>query len=88
MQYRQQLILLIESYAAARGMSAARASTIALNAGHTYQSLIDGKDITIGRFERAMAWFSQNWPEGAEWPQGVERPPSSSPVPIVPDNAA
>lgn len=80
MSYRQQLIHLIEAYAAARGMSTARASTIALNAGHTYQSLLDGKDITIGRFERAMLWFSQNWPEGASWPDGVERPkPDQSP---------
>lgn len=75
MQYRQQLILLIETYARARGVSPSRVSTVALNAGHTYQSLIDGKDITIGRFERGMVWFSTNWPEGVEWPAGIDRPP-------------
>lgn len=88
MQYRQQLISLIESYAAARGMSAARASTIALNAGHTYQSLIDGKDITIGRFERAMRWFSDNWPPGADWPADVERPQPASPSTNSSEDAA
>jgi len=74
MSYRQHLILLIEAFANARGLSPSRVSTIALNAGHTYQSLVDGKDITVGRFERAMRWFSANWPDGLEWPEGVDRP--------------
>lgn len=73
MNYRQHLILLIESYAAACGLSPSRVSTVALNAGHTYQNLLNGKDITVGRCERAMRWFSDNWPDGAEWPAGIER---------------
>lgn len=74
MSYRNHLILLIETYARARDLSTSRVSTVALNAGHTYQSLIDGRDITVGRFERAMRWFSENWPAGTEWPEGVPRP--------------
>jgi hypothetical protein len=74
MNYRQHLILLIETFASARGLSPSRVSTVALNAGHTYQNLLDGKDITVGRFERAMRWFSENWPEDAEWPADVPRP--------------
>ncbi|ASY56463.1 hypothetical protein SS05631_c15270 [Sinorhizobium sp. CCBAU 05631] len=33
-----------------------------------------GGDITVGRFNAAMRWFSVNWPEEAEWPAGVPRP--------------
>lgn len=33
-----------------------------------------GSDITVGRYNAALAWFSANWPEGAEWPHGVMRP--------------
>jgi hypothetical protein len=34
----------------------------------------DGGDIGIARFERAMQWFSDHWPENVEWPPGVPRP--------------
>ncbi len=34
--------------------------------------------LTTRSFERAMAWFSANWPEGLAWPDGVERPASDA----------
>lgn len=35
---------------------------------------IGGKaDIGVRRFERAMQWFSDNWPNG-DWPAEVPRP--------------
>ena len=33
-----------------------------------------GSDITVGRYNAALSWFSANWPDGAEWPEGVPRP--------------
>jgi hypothetical protein len=33
-----------------------------------------GADITVGRYNAAMVWFSEHWPEGAEWPGGIARP--------------
>ncbi|WP_105430190.1 hypothetical protein [Neorhizobium sp. T6_25] len=33
-----------------------------------------GSDITVGRYNAALAWFSTNWPDGAEWPHAVQRP--------------
>lgn len=33
-------------------------------------------DITVGRFNAAIVWFSENWPADAEWPTDViDRPP-------------
>ncbi|HWK65368.1 MAG TPA: hypothetical protein VNS34_10530 [Rhizobiaceae bacterium] len=34
----------------------------------------NGADITVGRFNAAIAWFSANWPEDADWPANVARP--------------
>jgi hypothetical protein len=33
-----------------------------------------GADITVGRFNAALEWFSANWPDGAAWPNDVPRP--------------
>ena len=33
----------------------------------------DGADINVGRLERTMQWFSDNWPD-ASWPAEVDRP--------------
>ena len=33
-----------------------------------------GQGFTVKTYDRAMQWFSDNWPEDAEWPAGVERP--------------
>jgi len=31
-------------------------------------------DITTGRFNAAVAWFAEHWPDGAKWPESVSRP--------------
>lgn len=31
-------------------------------------------DITTARFNAAVQWFSDHWPDGARWPVGVVRP--------------
>jgi hypothetical protein len=33
-----------------------------------------GSDITTGRFNDAIVWFSENWPASAVWPVAVPRP--------------
>jgi hypothetical protein len=33
-----------------------------------------GADITVGRYNAALAWFSENWPEKGKWPNEVPRP--------------
>lgn len=37
-------------------------------------ALEKGADIQVRRAERAMQWFSANWPDGAAWPAEVDRP--------------
>lgn len=70
-----------DAYAAARGLSRSRVSTIVFNAGMVLDRIASGKDLTTASFERAMRWFSDHWPENAEWPAHVERPVSPPPRP-------
>ncbi|MDE3797621.1 hypothetical protein GOB46_21030 [Sinorhizobium meliloti] len=75
MTLREQLILVSDEFGRARGIGRQRVSTIVLNRGSTLDLLAQGRsDLNTGTFERAMIWFSENWPEGAEWPAGVPRP--------------
>jgi hypothetical protein len=38
------------------------------------RAIRDGADITVGRYNAALEWFSENWPEGKKWPDSVPRP--------------
>lgn len=37
-------------------------------------ALRTGSDITTGRFNDALQWFGDNWPNGAVWPANIPRP--------------
>jgi hypothetical protein len=77
---RHQLIAVADGFAAHRGLSRARVSTLVFNSGTALNRIAAGRDLNTKRWERAMLWFSRNWPEGAEWPAGVARPaPACSP---------
>lgn len=70
---RSHLIAVADAYCSARRLSRSRVSTIVFNAGLALDRIASGKDLTTGNWERAMAWFHDNWPEGAEWPAGAPR---------------
>lgn len=75
MKLRSQLVAVSDAYCAATQLSRSRVSTIVLNRGATLGGIASGSaDVTTETFERAMEWFSSNWPEKAVWPDGVSRP--------------
>lgn len=78
MTLRDQLIAVADTYCLARRLSRSRVSTIVFSAGLTLDRIAAGRDLSTGSFERAMRWFSDNWPEGAVWPDHVERPAAST----------
>jgi hypothetical protein len=79
MQLTNQLLVVARGYCAARSLSLARVSTLVFNEGKKLQAIANGRvDLSTGRFEKAMAWFSQNWPEAAAWPSGISRPSAAS----------
>jgi hypothetical protein len=75
MTLREELVIVADSYGAARNIGRQRVSSIVLQRGSTLQKLADGAaDVTTVTFERAMQWFSDNWPADTDWPEGVARP--------------
>lgn len=77
MTHTEKLLSLMDLYCAAARRSEARVSTIALGSGHRIGSIRNGASFTVRTYERALAWFSDNWPAGLAWPDGVERPEPS-----------
>lgn len=45
--------------------------------GSRLPRVMAGADLTTATYEKAMAWLSDNWPDGVDWPEGIERPTSS-----------
>ncbi|MCC0807540.1 hypothetical protein FPV16_15100 [Methylobacterium sp. W2] len=40
-------------------------------------ALESGADIQVTRYEKAMQWLSDHWPDPQGWPEGVDRPAKS-----------
>jgi hypothetical protein len=74
----QQLLALADRYKAHTGLSEATVSSRVLGGGSRIQDIRGGGDVGVRRVRRAILWFSEHWPEGAEWPAGVERPAAKS----------
>lgn len=79
MNLRQHLLTLIHTFATARGVSGSRVTTLAMNSGNVYRTLVEGGNITLDRIDTAIQWFSDNWPEGVDWPDGLARPSPTDP---------
>lgn len=74
-----------EVYCCERGLSISRVSTLVFNDGKRLSSILAGGDLYTSRYEHALAWFSANWPEGAEWPADVPRPDTPTLAPEAAD---
>ena len=73
----EQLSTVAQAYAKATGTALATVSTKLFNGGGRLSAIIDGGDLNTRNFEKAMGWFSDNWPEALEWPSHVPRPAPS-----------
>ncbi|WP_157091517.1 hypothetical protein [Methylobacterium nodulans] len=40
--------------------------------------IASGRDLYLGRYERAMQFFSDHWPDNLPWPDDIRRPPKSA----------
>lgn len=69
----EQLLRVARRYAEIEEIPLSTVSSRALNDGKKLSALEEGADITVGRLEDAMRWFSDKWPDG-EWPADVPRP--------------
>lgn len=88
MNLREQLLYLSDAYA---GVAAGRGRTGPLplstvssrifDDGKTLDRVAGGGDLTTGNFERALQWFSDNWPAAHPWPDGIARPARAEAAP-------
>ena len=68
------LLKLIDAYQKARDVSDTTLSFWMFNDSKKIAALRTGSDMTTTRFNAAVQYFSDNWPESAVWPLEVPRP--------------
>ncbi len=68
------LLKVARRYGQAEGVPLSTVSSRALNDGKKLSALEGGADINVKRLEKALMWFSVNWPATADWPEDVVRP--------------
>jgi hypothetical protein len=72
------LMAVIDAYEAATGLPDSTVSSRVFIDGRKVGHLRNGGSITVDRFAKALRWFSDNWPDGAEWPAAVDRQQSDA----------
>ena len=71
----RHLIDLADAYRAAEtGIDDGQLSWKVFGDSKKLSALRNGRDITVSRYNAALGWFAQNWPDGAVWPVGIPRP--------------
>jgi hypothetical protein len=72
--FQSALISLADTYCAANRLSEARVANLVGCDGRFFIRIRSGKTCTFHTFERIVAWFSTNWPDGVAWPASAPRP--------------
>lgn len=71
-----ELLVLARLYAEASDVSFTTISSRVFNDGKKLDAIAAGSDLYSGRLNRAIQWFSDNWPADCVWPADVPRPAS------------
>lgn len=74
MDYRAQLIELVESMATATHLSEARLANLAGCGSRFFTRLRNGGGCRVDTLVRVIQFFSDNWPDKCEWPASIKRP--------------
>ena len=75
MDLRTQLVTVADAFGEHTGRGRKRVSTLAFNQGNRLDAFAAGElSPTVRVFERAMLWFSINWPAEKPWPAEIDRP--------------
>lgn len=72
-----RLVALMARFAKHTGLSISTVSRHATGSGDTVARLQRGGTMTIKRFDRAVGFLSDNWPDSVAWPADIPRPGSS-----------
>lgn len=74
MDYRAQLVSLVEAYTAALGRSEATVANAMGRDGRFFIRMREGKGCSVDTLNHVMRWFSDHWPPETAWPDGIDRP--------------
>ena len=77
-ELKQHLLSLSGAYAGAIDVGETTVWRRAINDPAFLDRLKSDKTITVRTYDRAVQWFSDNWPAGLEWPEQVARPAPST----------
>jgi len=69
-----RLLSVARAYASHTGLELSTVSWRVFGDTKKLGAIEAGADIQVRRYEKAIQWFSDNWPEGVAWPLGVARP--------------
>lgn len=69
-----QLLAVADAYAEPEQLKRSTVSWRVFGDAKKLSSIADGADLQTRRFEAAIAWFADNWPDAAMWPVSVRRP--------------
>lgn len=86
MTLRQQLLTVADSFVAHTGRARSTLSNRIFTDGGRLDGIAAGKDLKTRSFERAMEWFSTNWPRDLDWPDGIDRPAAEPTRPLRADD--
>jgi hypothetical protein len=75
----RNILSLADAYATATDVREVTLSHRLFGDSKKLAALRNGADMTVGRFNAALLWFSANWPATVAWPEGIERPTVSAP---------
>lgn len=70
----EHLLEVADEYGRAAKVEEKTISSRVFNDGKKLAAIRGGSDITVGRYNAALEWFSANWPVDAAWPHDVPRP--------------
>ncbi|WP_071971953.1 hypothetical protein [Sulfitobacter alexandrii] len=71
---KDTIIRLADAYVEQTKLKLSTVSSYAANDGKFFRNLKLTSDVTIGRANRIVQWFSDNWPADLEWPDDIPRP--------------
>jgi hypothetical protein len=74
MDGRTTLLTLANIFGHALGLPRTTVSWRLFEDTNKLDAIASGKDLYLGRYERALQYLSENWPAGCAWPDGIARP--------------
>lgn len=71
---REQILHLAAIYGQALGLERTTVSWRLFRDTNKLDAIASGRDLYLGRYERAMRFFADSWPAHVRWPSDIVRP--------------